>query len=86
MMQPKLMVEPSAFLKTGIQVEIVNGVNLFKFTPELQARSDELLMRSKEKLLNEDENAEWASISELAQIFSYANSMLMAGCYENPQP
>ncbi len=78
MMTPKLMIEPSYWLETGIKLEKVNNLNLFKFTDEMQARSDELLERSKSGLITPEEQAELDVISELAHIFTYANSVLAA--------
>ena len=78
MIKPKLMIEPSCWLATGIQLEKVDGLSLFKFTDELQARSDQLLEQSKTGILTSEERAELDGISELAQIFTYANSVLMA--------
>lgn len=75
MMKSKLMVEPSYWLETGIKFERVNNLNLFKFTDELQARSDELIERSKSGLITPEEKAELDGISELAQIFTYTNSV-----------
>jgi hypothetical protein len=86
MLKPKLMIEPSYWLGTGIKFEKVNGFNLFKFTDELQARSDELLERSKLGLLTPEEKAELDGISELAQIFTYANSVLAAESKWFPNP
>ena len=76
MMTPKLMIEPSYWLETGIKLEKVNNLNIFKFTDELQSRSDELLEKSKLGLITAEEKAELDGISELAQIFTYANSVL----------
>jgi hypothetical protein len=78
MINPKLMVEPSHWLETGIQVEKLNGVRLFKFTNALQVRSDELLEKSKSGNLTPEQQAELDGISELSQIFTYANSVLAA--------
>jgi hypothetical protein len=78
MIHPKLMVEPSHWLETGIQVERLNGLSLFKFTNALQDRSDELLEQSKSGNLTPEEQAELDGISELSQIFTYANSVLAA--------
>jgi len=86
MMTPKLMIEPSYWLSTGIKLEKVNNLNLFKFTNELQARSDELLERSKSGLITPEEKAELDGISELAQIFTYANSVLAAQSTWFPNP
>ena len=86
MMTPKLMIEPSYWLETGIKIEKVNNLKFFKFTDELQARSDELLERSKSGLITPEEKAELDGISELAQIFTYANSVLAAESTWFPNP
>lgn len=78
MIDPKLMIEPSYWLETGIKLEKVNNLNLFRLTDELQARSDELLEKTKSGLITREEKAELDGISELAQIFTYANSVLAA--------
>lgn len=78
--------KPSAWLETEIQLEHVNGLRLFKFTPELQSRSDELLEQSKIRSLSPEEQAELDSISELSQIFTYANSVLAAESEWSPMP
>jgi hypothetical protein len=75
MIHPKLMIEPSYCLEAGIKLEKVNNLNIFKFIDELQARSDELLERSKSGLMTPEEKAELDGISELAKIFTYANSL-----------
>ena len=86
MMKPKLMIEPSCWLETGIKLEKVNGLNFFQFTDELQVRSDELLERSKAGTITSEEKAELDEISELAQIFTYANSVLAAESRWSPTP
>jgi hypothetical protein len=86
MMKPKLMIEPSYWLLTGIKLETINGLKLFKFTDGLQARSDQLLERSKLGLLTSEEKAELDGMSELAQIFTYANSVLAAESKWSPIP
>ena len=77
-LKPKLMIEPSYWLESGIRLERVGDVQLFKFAAALQARSDELLERSKQVGLSAAEQAELDGISQLAQIFTYANSVLAA--------
>jgi hypothetical protein len=76
MMKPKLMIEPSSWLGSGVRLEQVGELRLFKFTDTLQARSDELLERNKNGHLTPEEQAELDGISELAQIFTYVNSVL----------
>jgi hypothetical protein len=78
MTQPKLMIEPSSWLRSGIRLEKVHGRSLFKFADTLQQRSDELLEQKKLRGLTPEEQAELDGISELTQIFTYANSALMA--------
>ncbi|MEH1852788.1 MAG: hypothetical protein V7L11_14250 [Nostoc sp.] len=80
------MIEPSYWLETGIKLDKVNNLNLFKFTEELQERSDDLLERSKSGLITPEEKAELDGISELAQIFTYANSILAAESTWFPTP
>lgn len=70
------MIEPSYWLETGIKLEKVNNLNVFRLTDELQARSDELLEKTKLGLITTEEKAELDGISELAQIFTYTNSVL----------
>jgi hypothetical protein len=72
------MIQPSSLLPNGIEIERVNNFNLFKFTEELQARSDELLERNKVGLLTQDETAELAGISDLSRIFTLINAMVIA--------
>lgn len=76
MINPKLMIEPSYWLETGIKLDKVNNLNVFKLSNQLQARSDELLEKNKSGLITTEEKAELDGISELAQIFTYANSVL----------
>jgi hypothetical protein len=76
MMKPKLMIEPSFCLRSGVRLEQVGELQFFKFTDTLQARSDELLERNKVGKLTPEEQAELDGILELAQIFTYANSIL----------
>lgn len=80
------MINPSVWLEKGIQLEQVNGLRLFKFTSELQPHSDELLAQSKLRSLSPEEQAELDSISELSQIFTYANSVLAAESEWLPKP
>lgn len=74
----QIMIQPSSLLPNGIEIERVNNFNLFKFTEELQARSDELLERNKVGLLTQDEIAELAGISDLSRIFTLINAMVIA--------
>ena len=73
-----MMIQPSSLLPNGIEIEQINNFNLFKFTDNLQARSNELLERSKVGLLTLDESVELAGISELSRIFTLINAMVIA--------
>lgn len=75
---PQWMVQPSLLLASGICTTPFGSTVLFRFTPELQARSDELLGRSRESLLDAVETAELAAIEELARIFTFINAQLSA--------
>ena len=77
-MNAQMMIQPSSLLPNGIEIEQINNFNLFKFTDNLQARSDELLERSKVGLLTLDESVELAGISELSRIFTLINAMVIA--------
>ncbi|MES1026611.1 hypothetical protein ABN584_27335 [Gloeocapsa sp. BRSZ] len=77
-MTAQMMIQPSSLLPNGIEIKQVNNFNLFKFTEDLQARSDELLERNKAGLLTPEEAAELAGISELSRIFTLINAMIIA--------
>lgn len=73
----QMMIQPSSLLPNGIEIRQVNNFNLFKFTNNLQSRSDELLERNKAGLLTPDEAVEQAGISELSRIFTLINAMVI---------
>ena len=77
-MTAQMMIQPSSLLPNGIEIRQVNNFNLFKFTDDLQARSDELLERNKLEALTPEETAELAGISELSRIFTLINAMVIA--------
>ncbi|ARV62258.1 MULTISPECIES: hypothetical protein [Scytonemataceae] len=70
-----VVIKPSSWLTTGIRVEKVNNLNLFKFTEELGSRMQELLDKKKADLLTPEEAAELEAIGELDMIFSYINAI-----------
>jgi hypothetical protein len=65
------LLKPSTFIPTGIQVQQIDNLTLFKFTEELGDRLQELLDRKKADLLSAEESIELATIGELDEIFSY---------------
>lgn len=72
------MVQPSFWIEAGIRIQTVRGLNLFKFTDELQTRLEALLERHKNNSLNEAETAEFAGITELDRIFTLINARIIA--------
>lgn len=72
------MVQPSSWVEAGIQIQKVRGLNLFKFTDELQARLEILIERKKNNTLTPEETAELAGISELDRIFTLLNARMIA--------
>jgi len=77
-MNPVPMIEPSSWLRSGITVEKVDGVNLLRFTDELHARLEQLLEKRKAESLSVAEEAEYAGISELERILTFVNAKLIA--------
>jgi hypothetical protein len=72
------VIKPSDWITTGIQVETVNNLKLFKFTKELGDRLQELLDRKKADCLTSEEAIELEAIGELDKMFTYVNAMLAA--------
>ncbi|MDF5722690.1 MAG: hypothetical protein PUP91_19850 [Rhizonema sp. PD37] len=70
-----MVIKPSSWLTTGIRVEKINNLNLFKFTEELGDRMKKLLEKKKADLLTPEESAELEAIGELDMIFSYINAI-----------
>ena len=66
------MVQPSYWINSGIQIQQVCGLNLFKFTEDLQTRLETLLEKHKAQTISE--TAELAGITELDRIFTQVYS------------
>jgi hypothetical protein len=77
-MVTQIMVQPSSWVESGIKLSKVRGLNLFKFTDELQARLDDLAEHKKSEALTEDEEVELAGILELDRIFTLLNARIIA--------
>jgi hypothetical protein len=77
-MVTQIMVQPSSWVESGIKLSKVRGLNLFKFTDELQTRLDSLAERKKSEVLAEEEEAELAGILELDRIFTLLNARIIA--------
>jgi hypothetical protein len=69
------MTQVASLLVNGIRVNRIHNLNLFKFTPELGDRVNELLNKKKADTLTLEESAELDAIGELDTIFSYINAI-----------
>jgi hypothetical protein len=72
------LLKPSTFLPTGLKIQQINNLTLFKFTDNLSDRLQELLDRKKSDLLTPSETLELEAIGELDDIFSYINATIAA--------
>jgi hypothetical protein len=77
-MVTELMVQPSSWVETGITVETVRGLKLFKFTDELQERLEELVELYKQDRLTGEQEAELKGLTELDRIFTLLNARTIA--------
>jgi len=77
-MVTELMVQPSSWVETGITVETVRGLKLFKLTEELQDRFEELIELYKQDQLTGDQDAELKGLAELDRIFTLLNARSIA--------
>ncbi|MBE9102726.1 hypothetical protein [Vacuolonema iberomarrocanum] len=74
----QVTISPQSLLETGITVEKVDNLRLFKFTDELQSRLEALLEKNKLGTLTSEEETELTAINELDRLFTYLNSLLVA--------
>ena len=74
----QMMVQPSSWVESGIQISKVRNLHLFKFTPELQVQLDQLSEQKKANLLTQEEEAELTGILELDRIFTFLNAKVIA--------
>jgi hypothetical protein len=74
----QVVISPQSLLETGIRVEKVEDLSLFKFTDALQSRLEVLLEKNKTGALSSEEDTELTGITELDRIFTYLNALLVA--------
>ena len=72
------LLKPSTLLPTGLKIQQIDNLTLFKFTDNLSDRLQELLDRKKSDLLTQSETLELEAIGELDDIFSYINATMAA--------
>lgn len=77
-MVTQTMVQPSSWVESGITIQKVQGLNLFKFTDELQARLEVLIEQKKAEDLTPEDEAELAGLAELDRIFTLMNARIIA--------
>lgn len=77
-MMTQIMVKPSFWVDSGIQLSKVRNLYLFKFTDELQTQLDHLNEKKETSGLTANEEAELAGILELDQIFTLLNAKMIA--------
>jgi len=77
-MNAQLMIQPSSFIDTGIQIKPVRGLLLFKFSEDLQERLESLNEKQRESQLSSDEAVELTGILELDRIFTLLNAKIIA--------
>ena len=70
--------QPSSWIESGIQINKVRNLYLFKFNPELQSKLDQLTEKKKVDVLTSDENYELTIILELNQILTLLNAKIIA--------
>lgn len=75
-MTTQLMVQPSSFIPSGIEMSQLGEVHIFKFNEELQTKFETLLTQKKQRELTASEQAEFEGISELSRIFTLINAQL----------
>jgi hypothetical protein len=74
----QVLISPQSLLETGIKVEKVDDLRLFKFTDDLQAQLEGLLDKNQIGELAPDEQTELENIQELDRFFTYLNSLIIA--------
>ena len=72
------LLKPSTLLPTGLKIQQIDNLTLFKFTDHFSNRLQELLDRKKSDLLTQGETLELEAIGELDDIFSYINATMAA--------
>ncbi|MFH7242483.1 MAG: hypothetical protein ACHWZW_06485 [Spirulina sp.] len=81
-MNAQLMIQPSAFIDADIQMKMVRGLYLFKFSEPLQERLESLNEKQRISGLNPDEEAELTGILALDRIFTLLNAKVISEAAE----
>lgn len=73
-----MKLQPSLWIESGIQINKVRNLYLFKFNPELQSKLDQLTEKKKVDALTSTENDELTIIIELNRILTLLNAKIIA--------
>ncbi|MCY7332851.1 MAG: hypothetical protein LH649_09370 [Pseudanabaena sp. CAN_BIN31] len=76
-MNAQLMVQPSSFIDSGIQIKPIRHLYLFKFNDDLQARLEVLNDKKRDLKLTTEEDSELRGILELDRIFTLLNAKII---------
>ncbi len=77
-MDAQLMIQPSFFIDSGIQMKLVRNLYLFKFNDDLQDRLEFLNEKKRDLELTSEEDYELRGILELDRIFTLLNAKVIA--------
>lgn len=77
-MDAQLMIQPSSFIDSGIQMKLVRNLYLFKFNDDLQDRLEFLNEKKRGLELTSEEDYELRGILELDRIFTLLNAKVIA--------
>ena len=76
-MNAQLMVQPSSFIDSGIQIKPIRHLYLFKFNDNLQARLEVLNDKKRDLKLTTEEDSELRGVLELDRIFTLLNAKII---------
>ena len=77
-MNIQLMVQPSSFIDSGIQIRPIHDLYLFKFNDDLQTRLEILNEKKRNLDLSSEEDLELKGILELDRIFTLLNAKIIS--------
>ena len=77
-MNAQLLIQPSSFIDSGIQMKLVRNLYLFKFNDDLQDRLEFLNEKKRDLKLTSEEDLELKEILELDRIFTLLNAKVIA--------
>lgn len=73
-MNAQLMIQSSSFIDAGIQIKLVRGLFLFRFSEDLQEQLESLNEKQQESQLSPDEAVELTRILAVDRMFTLLNA------------